>query len=240
MLDRESAIVDNLPLVKSIAAKFNASNIGLDFDDLVSIGTIGLMLAYDTFDANKGVKFSTYATLKIKSYIIDELRRLSPITRTDMKKVKSYKEGLEYLKTKLNRKPTVMELSDYLGITIKDIQTIEDMLNIMSVCSLDNTVKGVEDNELTIKDTLVDDCVELPGAVLEEEEEIQMLIDSIFKLEDRDKLILSLYYYEELTLKEVGEVLGLSESRVCVLHNRALDRLKCVLNEKNYVGECVV
>lgn len=237
----EQVILDNIPLVKNIASKFNIYNIGIDYDDLVSIGVIGLMDAYAKYDISKGVKFSTYATLRVKSHIIDEIRRLSPITRTDMQKVKSYNECIEVLTTKLNRKPNLVEISDYMGLSIKDIKSIECTVSILNITSLDNIVSTSDDSIITIKDTLEGDDLS-PSDIVEYEDEINTLAMCIDRLKDRDKLILSLYYTEELTLKEVGEVIGLSESRVSILHNKALSRLKeeLIKVDYNYVERCVI
>lgn len=241
MGDKEQVIVENIPLVKNIASKFNVSNIGIDYDDLVSIGVMGLMDAYDKYDESKGVKFSTYATLRIKSHIIDEIRKLSPITRTDMQKVKSYNDCIEVLTSRLNRKPKLVEISNYMGLSVKDIKSIESTVSVLNMTSLDNVVDTYGDNVVTIKDTLEGDDLS-PSEVVEYEDEIKTLAMCIDKLKDRDKLILSLYYNEELTLREVGEVIGLSESRVSILHNKALSKLREELMKVNYnyVEGCVI
>lgn len=241
MDDREQVIVENIPLVKSIASKFNVSNIGIDYDDLVSIGLIGLMDAYDKYDDSKGAKFSTYATLKVKSHIIDEIRKLSPVTRTDMQKVKLYNNCVEVLSVELDKKPSIVDISNYMGVSIKEVKLIEKIVSILNVTSLDNVVGSMDGNLVTIKDTLGGDDLS-PSDIIEYEDDINTLVKCIDKLKDRDKLILSLYYNEELTLKEVGEVIGLSESRVSILHTKAISKLREELLKLgyNYIEGCVV
>lgn len=240
MKNREQCIIDNIPLVKSIASKFNVSNIGIDYDDLVSIGVIGLMNAYDKYDKDKG-KFSTYATIRIKSYMIDEIRKLSPITRTDMKKIKEYNSNVDILNRQLKREPTSTELSNSLGVSIHAVKAIEDSINVLNIVSIDAVVGGTEDTLVTLKDMIEGDDSS-PSDVLLEEEKITMLAECLDMLNNTDRLILFLYYYEELTLREVGLVVGLSESRVSILHRRALVRLKDILKilKYNYIEECVV
>lgn len=229
----EEVIEDYMPLVKNIASKFNVSNIGMEYDDLVSVGTIGLMDAYNKYSADKGSKFSTYATLRVRSYIIDEIRKLSPITRTDMDKIKKYNECVDSLSIELQRSPKSIEIANKLGVTQKDIKSIEHSLSILNTLSVDSLIESTETNIINLSEVIEGDIIS-PSDLVLEEEKINILANCIKELDEREQIILSLYYYEELTLKEVGLVLGLSESRVCVLHNKTLKKLKKIIEGKNY------
>ncbi|MBY0754647.1 FliA/WhiG family RNA polymerase sigma factor [Clostridium sardiniense] len=232
-MDREKYILDNINLVRYIAAKYKNNSIGIEYEDLVSYGTMGLLEAFDTFDDTKGCKFSSYASLKIRAAIIDEIRRQSPISRNDVMKINDYNNAVFTLQNYLYREPTDIEISKYLNIPLSEINKIENNIYKMSITSLDNII--FEGNtDVSLIDTIKDDEKKTPLNIIEEEEKIDILTKAIDSLKERDKLILSLYYYEDLTLKEIGKILEVSESRVSQLHSKAIINLRNVIKKMNY------
>ncbi|WP_297637848.1 FliA/WhiG family RNA polymerase sigma factor [uncultured Clostridium sp.] len=229
---RKHSVEEYIPLVKYIASKVSIGrNKSIEYEDLVGYGMIGLMDAMNKFDEEKGMKFSSYASIRIKGSIIDELRKHRPISKGAMDKLKKYNEGVEYLQNKFLKEPTTEEITRHLNINIGDILTIERYINIMATISLDNIILTDED-EMTIMNTIEDKTSKTPEEEYLEEELGEILKISIDELKEKDKLILNLYYYEELTLKEIGKILCISESRVCQIHSRALQNLKGIIKKK--------
>lgn len=233
MNSKEELINQNMPIVKSIAYKYYTNKIGMEFEDLVSYGVMGLLDASDKFDEEKGVKFSTYASIRITSYIIDEIRKQSPVSRGCLSKVKSYKNCIGNLQHKYLRQPTVDEISNYMDISKDEVHKIKRSTLNLNTSSLDNMVLDSE-NDLKLIDILKDDSVNIEDAI-EKEELIKTVTKALDMLKERDRLVLSLYYYEELTLKEIGAVLGVSESRVSQLNKKAILNLRSIMKKLNYL-----
>ena len=231
--DREKYILNNLKLVKYIASKYYTDNFGIDFDDLVSYGNMGLIDAANKYDETRNCKFSTYASLKIRSYIIDEIRRNSPISRNSMANINKYNSAVKELQVSLLREPNEREISKYLKIPLDDVRKIESDIYSMTITSLD-TVIFQGNNDISLMDTIKDTEEMSPTNIVEESEKIEILTKAIDMLKEKDKLVLSLYYYEELSLKEIGKVLEVSESRVCQIHSRAIVNLRNVIKKLNY------
>lgn len=233
--NRDEIIVKYLPLVKFIAGRIMINKVSaVDGEDLVSFGIMGLIDAIDKFDPTKGVKFETYASMRIKGAIIDELRKLSWIPRSAMVKLSRLNDVRGSLKNKLDREPTDNELACELEVSIEDLRKIENYINYLSVVSLEDTIFLSDDDELFLYSTLEDTKSPRPDVKLEEKESFEILNKAISMLDEKDKLILSLYYYEKLTLKEIGSVLEVSESRVSQLHSRAILRLRQNMKKLNY------
>jgi len=229
---REEKIITYLPLVKYIAGRIAIGKMSpVDLDDLISFGVIGLIDAIDRFDPEKGVKFETYASLRIKGAIIDELRKLSWIPRSALGKITKLNEVKDDLKEKLGREPNSSELAAGLSLSINDLRKIENYVNYLSVVSLEEIIFKSDEDEIFLGDTIEDEKSPRPESVLEEKEKLQMLKKSIEMLDEKDRLLLNLYYYEKLTLKEIGHVLNISESRVSQLHSRAILRLRNILKK---------
>ena len=233
MMSKEELINQNMPIVKSIASKYYTNKIGMEYEDLVSYGVMGLLDASDKFDEEKGVKFSTYASIRITSYIIDEIRKQSPVSRGCLSKVKSYKSCVEHLQHKYLRQPTIDEISDYMEISSNEVHKIKKSTLNLSTSSLDNIVLDSE-NDLKLIDIIKDESINIEDSV-EKDELIQTVTKALDMLNERDRLVLSLYYYEELTLKEIGAVLGVSESRVSQLNKKAILNLKGMMKKLNYL-----
>ncbi|CAM2803977.1 FliA/WhiG family RNA polymerase sigma factor [Hathewaya histolytica] len=234
MQDRERIVKEYIPLVKYMASRILiGKNKYMDFDDLVGYGMIGLMDAINRYDSTKGMKFSTYASIRIKGAIIDELRKNSPISKGAMDKLNSYNDAIEKLQKKFLKEPTSDEIAKEMGLTRERVSEIESYINYISVTSLENMIYAGDD-ELSLIGIIEDKKSPSPQEIVEEKEQMEVLSKAIDLLNDKDKTILSLYYYEGLTLKEIGKVLSVSESRVCQLHSRAIVNLRKALKKLKY------
>lgn len=223
-----------IPLVKHIAGKvILGKGKYIEYEDLVGYGMLGLMDAFKKFKPEKGMKFSTYASIRIKGAMIDEMRRSSPISKGAMDKLNKYNQVLDILQTKYLREPTTREISKELQVNIKDIFEIERCINYISMMSLDSMIYS--DDDFSIANVLEDETSPRPDLLIEIKEEIEVLAQCIEKLSDKDKLVLNLYYYEELTLRGIGEILKVSESRVCQLHARAINNLRKTMKLEKYI-----
>lgn len=232
---RDEKIIRYLPLVKMIAGRIFVSKFSpVDTEDLISFGIIGLIDAIDRFDPSKGVKFETYASLRIKGAIIDELRKLSWMPRTAVQKISKLNEVKENLKSSLGREPSDDEISAELDVPVEELRKTEVYINYLSVVSLDEIIFQSDDDEIFLYAAIEDEKSPRPDVQLEDKEKHDLLKAAIDMLDEKDKLVLSLYYYERLTLKEIGKVMDVSESRVCQIHSRAIIRLRENLKKLKY------
>ncbi len=232
---KEQVVKKYIPLVKYIASRVIVGKSKyIDYEDLVSYGMLGLMDAISKYDSSKGMKFSTYASIRIKGSMIDEIRKNSPISKGAMDKLNRYNETVENLQKKLMREPTVEEIASDLKINIEDVFQIENYINYISIVSLEDIIFS-EDDDMPLITMIQDEKSPSPESILEDKEEIEYLAKAIESLNDKDKLVLSLYYYEGLTLKEIGKVLEVSESRVCQLHSRAIVHLRNAMKKLKYI-----
>ncbi len=231
--EREQCVLDNINLVRYIASKYYTESIGIEYEDLVSYGTMGLIDAANKYEDDRNCKFSTFASMKIKAFIIDEIRRRSPVSRNDVANISKYNYAVKELQNNLFREPTELEISKFLKISTAEVQKIETNIHVMTTTSLD-TVIFQGNNDITLIDTIKADESSLPDKKVVDDEKVEILAKAIDMLKEKDKLVLSLYYYEELTLKEIGRVLEVSESRVCQLHSRAIVNLRNAMNKLNY------
>ena len=232
--NQDELIINNMNIVKNIASKYYTDKIGLEYEDLVSYGVMGLIDATKKFDDKRGVKFSTYASIRISSYIIDEIRKYSPISRTYVSKIKEYNKCVDDLQNKFLRKPNIDEIADYMNISKKDVSNIRSKMVNSSNIHIDNIICEGE-KEFSLIDTIEDKDVLCPEEVVEKKELQDIMAKAIDTLKEKDRLVLSLYYYEELTLKEIGKVLGVSESRVSQLNNRAISNLRAAMKKLKYI-----
>ncbi|MCC3870350.1 sigma-70 family RNA polymerase sigma factor [Terrisporobacter mayombei] len=232
--EQEELIVNNMSLVRHIASKYYTNRIGMEYEDLVSYGVMGLIDASTKFDKNRGVKFSTFASIRISSYIIDEIRRHSPISRTYTSKIKEYNKCVEDLQNTYYRQPSLEEVSKYMDISIKEANDIKLKMMSRSNVSLDGVIYE-DESEVKLIDTIKEKEEQSPSSIIEKQELQEVMAKAIDNLKEKDKLVLSLYYYEEMTLKEIGLVLGVSESRVSQLNTRAISNLRAEMKRIKYI-----
>lgn len=231
---KEQIVLKYIPLVKYIASRvIIGKSKYIEYEDLVSYGMIGLMDAINKFDESRGMKFSTYSSIRIKGAMIDELRKNSPISKGAMDKLNKYNVAMDSLQKKLLREPSDMEIAKELKMSLAEVDEIESYINYISVVSLEDMIFS-EDDDMPLMGTIEDVKSPSPHMLLEEKEEIEYLSKALDNLNEKDKTVLSLYYYEGLTLKEIGKVLDVSESRVCQLHSRAIVHLRKELVKLKY------
>lgn len=225
---RDRLIVHYSPLVKYVAGRVA---VGLphtvEQSDLVSYGVFGLIDAIEKFDTSRNIKFETYAISRIKGAMIDELRSIDWVPRSVRSKARSVERAYQKLEGKLLRTPTDAEVAEEMGISDAELQAIFNQVSFVGIVALDEmlSVTGERGEISTLGDTLPDRG-DGPVAAYEVEEMKQILAGAINRLGDREKIVLTLYYYEGLTLAEVGEVLGVTESRVCQIHTKAVLQLR--------------
>lgn len=231
---KEQIVKKYIPLVKYIASRvIIGKSKYIEYEDLVSYGLIGLMDALSKFDDKRGMKFSTYASIRIKGAMIDELRKNSPISKGAMDRLNRYNEIVEKLQKDLMREPTNREIANGLGIDLHEVGEIENYINYISVVSLEDLIFS-EDDDIPLMGTIEDEKSPSPEKMLEEKEELEYLTKALDDINVKDKTVLSLYYYEGLTLKEIGKILSVSESRVCQLHSRAIMHLRKSMKKMKY------
>ena len=232
---KEQIVAKYIPLVKYIASRVSmGKNKYMEYEDLVSYGMIGLMDAMSKYDETKGMKFSSYASIRIKGAMIDEIRKNRPISKGAMDKLNRYNEAVEFLQKKNFREPTIEEIATYMNLSINDIGEIENYINYISVVSLENVIFS-DGEDITVMGIIEDKNSPSPEQSYEKEEQVEILAKAIEALKEKDRIVLNLYYYEELTLKEIGKVLNVSESRVCQLHSRAIRNLREKMKKIDYI-----
>jgi RNA polymerase sigma factor FliA len=228
---RDRLILTYAPLVKYVAGRLGSGlPAHVEEGDLVSYGLLGLIGAIERYDPTLGIKFETYAIARIKGSIIDELRSMDWVPRSVRARARDIERGIAALEAKLHRAPTDEEISSQLGITEEEFQ--ESLLEISrsSIAALDELWTGSgEGDPVALIDTIEDPEAPEPQAAMSQTELREALGEAIARLPEREKLVVTLYYYEELTLREIGEVLGVTESRVSQLHTKAILRLKARL-----------
>ena len=224
---RDQLILHYSPLVKYVAGRVA---VGLpqnvEQSDLVSYGIFGLIDAIEKFDPQRGFKFETYAMSRIKGAILDELRSMDWVPRSVRAKARSLERAYAKLEGDLHRTPTDEELAHELGMSTDQLHGLLNQISFVGVAALDEMLGGGERGEsITLGDTIADSS-DGPVAVFEVEEMRQILAQTINRMPEREKVVLTLYYYEGLTLAEIGQVLGVTESRVCQIHTKAVLQLR--------------
>lgn len=228
--DRDQLIIYYAPLVKYVASRVAAGlPQSVDQADLVSYGMFGLIDAITKFDPGRGFKFETYAISRVKGAILDELRSIDWVPRSVRSKAKSVERAMSKLESQLHRAPTDNEIAEELDLTIGQLNGIYNQISSLGIVALDEMLSFNGGESLTFGDTLADRS-DGPGGVYERVEMRQLLADAINRMNEREKIVLTLYYYESLTLAEIGRVLGVTESRVCQIHTKAVLHLKSRLS----------
>ncbi|MDR3130972.1 MAG: RNA polymerase sigma factor WhiG [Treponema sp.] len=228
---REAFIKQYAPLVKYVAGKVAVGMPhNVEFDDLVGFGVFGLIDAIDRFDPEKNVKFKTYAVPRIKGAIFDELRSIDWVPRSVRQKTKEVEETIGALEAQLGRSATDQEIAEALGMNENEFLKTMMRISATSILSLNDVwFSGDENDKVSIGDSIESPVSLNPDIIVEKNEIRQIIINSINELPDKEKKILVLYYYEDLTLKEIGQVMGITESRVSQLHTKAILRLRSKL-----------
>jgi RNA polymerase sigma factor FliA len=229
---RDQLIVHYSPLVKYVAGRVSVGlPQNIEQADLVSYGVFGLIDAIEKFDLDRNIKFETYAINRIKGAIIDELRSIDWVPRSVRAKARSVEQAYAKLEAQLLRTPTDTEVAAEMGIAEGDLLNIYNQISFVGLVALDEMLSGGERGESTTLGDTIPDKGEGPVAAYEVEEMKQILATAINRLGDREKIVLTLYYYENLTLAEIGEVLGVTESRVCQIHTKAVLQLRSRMAE---------
>jgi len=231
--DTRKELVEYLPLVKYIAGRL-AIDLprSVEMDDVINAGVVGLIEAYSNFDTSKDVKFETYASLRIRGSILDELRGMDWVHRSTRARSREVERTISKLEREQGRSPTEGELAAALGVDMDTYYHIIDDVSSASLFSLDETNFGEDDqNPVALIDTLCLD--DQPSALnsLERKELRDFLADSLGGVTEQERLVVALYYSEELTLGEIGQVLELSESRISQLHTKAVLNLRAKLRK---------
>ncbi len=231
---RERLVLAYSPLVKYVAGKMGSGLPSyVDDADLISYGLTGLISAIERFEPSREIKFETYAMSRIKGAIIDELRSMDWVPRSVRMKAREFERANAKLEHKLHRAPSDQELSAELGVTIEELQEHIQQISNSAVIALDElwSVSDSSGGQVSLLDTLEDPNAADPEKSYDAVNVKEQIAEAISRLPEREKLVVALYYYENLTLREIGEVLGVTESRVSQLHTKAVLRLKSRLQD---------
>jgi RNA polymerase sigma factor for flagellar operon FliA len=231
---REQLILHYSPLVKYVASRVGTGlPPNIEQADLVSYGIFGLIDAIEKFDLARAIKFETYAISRIKGAIIDELRAIDWIPRSVRSKARDVERAYAALEAKLRRTPTEAEVAGELGIGLAELRQVFNQVSFVNVVALDELLGAGSErgDKVSLVDTLEDLRAEDPVAAFESEETKSLLAGAIKHLPEREKIVVTLYYYEGLTLAEIGQVLGVTESRICQMHTKAVLQLRGKLAE---------
>jgi RNA polymerase sigma factor for flagellar operon FliA len=226
---RERLVVAYSPLVKYVSGRM-ASGLPAHVEeaDLISYGLVGLISAIERFELEREIKFETYAITRIKGAIIDELRSLDWVPRSVRARAREIERANSKLENQLQRAPSDEEMATELKITVEEFQESLLQISNSTVAALDElwTVSDASGDQVSLLDTLQDPDAPDPAQVIDATELKDRVADAIARLPEREKLVVALYYYENLTLREIGEVLGVTESRISQLHTKAVLRLR--------------
>lgn len=230
---REQLILNFSPLVKYVAGRLSTSlPQTVDTADLISYGIFGLIDAIEKFDLERGIKFETYAIARIKGAIIDELRAMDWVPRSVRARAREVEHAYIALETRLKRVPEDEEVAAEMGIKVRELHDIFSKLSYTSVVSFEELWVGADKEDRgNVMNTIEDETAEDPVALFESVEIKDILAGAIERLPERERIVIALYYYEGLTLKEIGQVLGVTESRVSQLHTKAVLRLRARLHQ---------
>ncbi len=228
---REKIIIAYLPLVRNIAGRLAVKAPRfMQQEDLENYGVIGLMEAVDKYDPKMGVGFESFAYYRIRGAILDEIRRASWVPRSVWQRQQAIKAAREKIE-QTGMSVTENALAEETGLSAKEVRRLNRQVNAAQIYSLDEEINDATGNSMQRTDLLADPYSPDPQNLLDETEEKRILTEAISLLSEREQLLLALYYQEGLTLKEIGEVLEISESRVCQLHGQAIKRLRKIIKQ---------
>lgn len=233
---RDRLVLHYAPLVKYVAGRVGTGlPAHVDVADLIQSGIFGLVDAIEKFEPERGLKFETYAMQRIRGAILDDLRSQDWVPRSVRSRARDVERALERLGARLQRTPTDRELAAELKIGLAELRELYAQLQLTSVVALDELIaagRSAGGAGASLAESLPDEGAEDPIATLVDQDSRRQLADAIAQLAERDRVVVTLYYFENLTLAEIGKVLGVTESRVCQLHTRAVLRLRTKLNEQ--------
>jgi RNA polymerase sigma factor for flagellar operon FliA len=235
VVDRDSGLRDRLILHYAPLVKYVAGRVGsglpahVEQADLVSYGTFGLIDAITRFEPSREIKFESYAMARIRGAIIDELRSTDWIPRSVRMKARQFERTVATLEAALQRSPTEEEIAAEMDMDVEDVRKFLGQLSLVNVVALDELLVDDDGSAPRLVDTLQDSSALDPQAMAEHGEARQLLARAVEQLPDREKVVVSLYYFEGLTLSEIGRVLGVTESRICQLHTKAVLQLRTKL-----------
>lgn len=236
MAAREHLILHYAPLIKYVVGRLAAGlPQNVERADLVSYGMFGLIDALEKFDPDRQVKFETYAIPRIRGAVIDELRAMDWVPRSIRFKAREVEKAYSGLESKLKRAPTDEEVAEHLGITVEELHEVVSQISFVSVMALEELVATGDDRgeRRSLIDTLADAASADPTSELEGQEMRGMLAAAINSLSEREKIVITLYYFEGLTLAEIGNILGVTESRICQIHTKAVGNLREGLTDRD-------
>ncbi len=224
---KDALVLKYVPIVKYVANRMLMTlPSSVEYNDLVSAGIVGLIGAMDRFDLEQGVKFETFVLPRIKGAILDELRALDWAPRSLRSKARKLEKTVSTLEKELGRSVTDEEVVDRLDIDFNDYYFIQKEINSAVLLSLDGSIHEESDNTTSMYDMVENPIAENPLTSIENFEMKKVLLNVIDNLPEQEKLVISLYYYEELTLREIGHVMDITESRVSQIHTKAISNLK--------------
>jgi len=232
--DRATLLKRYLPLVRNVAGRMAIGfPRSVELSDLINTGVIGLVEAFKNFDPNRGVKFETYAVPRIRGAILDELRALDWVPRSTRARSREIERAVVELENDFGRQPTEAELAKKVGCTVDELLASLSDLSCSNVMSLDETIYKEDDNHQVPRiETVPESARHSALGDVEKNELRAFLAIAIDRLSDQEKLVIALYYFEELTLKEIGEVMSISESRVSQIHTKAVLKLRGMIKER--------
>lgn len=226
---QEKIIIEYAGLVKLVAGRLSMYlGYNVEYDDLVGYGTFGLIDAVDKFDYTKGVKFETYASLRIRGAILDQIRKMDWIPRSIRQKQRKMDLAYQHLEAQYGRMANDEEVAKELDITVEELDTWQSQTKITNVISLDEFME--QGTEAKMEQCLTEEF-DRPDKIFEKQELKDILVKTLETLTDKEKKVIILYYYEELTLKEISRILEVSESRISQLHTKALQKMKVKLGD---------
>lgn len=227
---REQLIIEYAGLVKIVAGRLGMYlGYTVEFDDLVGYGVFGLIDAIDKYELTKGVKFETYASLRIRGAILDQIRKMDWIPRTIRQKQKKLESAMQVLEKRLGRTPNNDELAEELEMSVEELEMLVNQTSLTNVVSLDEYLEQGREVRVEAGNT---QRFEQPEQVMERQEMKRILAEAIDTLTEKEQRVIALYYFEELTLKEISKILEVSESRVSQLHTKALKKMKSRLGDE--------
>jgi len=229
---KEKLLIHYLPVVKYVAGRMMLTlPNSVNYDDLVSAGTMGLLAAIDRFDISLGIKFETYVVPRIRGSILDELRSLDWVPRSVRSKAKRLEKAIVNLESQLGRMATAEEIAEELEMDLDEYESMLAKIGGHVLTSLDREIYETSETNGSLYDLIKNSKADDPIQKMEKEELQKNLVEYLNDLPENERLVLALYYYEDLTLKEIGVVMNVSESRVSQIHTKAIHRLRAKLKD---------